>query len=168
MSSPASLHHFNEFLVLICSIEAALLPHALSVLDELSAADLCLGGISISNLSVFKPRCSVGSRKIKHLFAGVVAVAALVRLVGAVFVFFTAYVSPLFLQSCLTQKLKLQTVLTIAVELMMPGSKDLFLFVKFDNGTHHQAVNYEIFFNWASKYFEWDRSQFWFPASTGG
>ena len=97
MSSPASLHHFNEFFVLICSIEAALPPHARSVLEELSATDLCLGGISISNLSVLKRSCCVGSRKITSV--SLCVVAALVRLVGAVFVFFTAYVSPLFLPS---------------------------------------------------------------------
>ena len=45
MSSPGSLHHFNEFFVLIYSIEAAQLPHAQSVLDVLSVADLFLGGI---------------------------------------------------------------------------------------------------------------------------
>ena len=72
MSSPASLHHFNEFFVLIYSIEAAQLPHAQSVLDVLSVADLFLGGISISNLSVFQAELPWVSSKIKHLLAAVV------------------------------------------------------------------------------------------------
>ena len=94
MSSPGPLHHFNEFFVLIYSIEAGLLPHALSVLDELSISDLCRLEEGFQyRIYLFSSRAASGPET-----SGCCG-AVLVRLVGAVFVFFTAYVSPLFLHT---------------------------------------------------------------------